>query len=64
MSRQSDKLANVDMEEITLKGRARLRMNLDIACEERDIVKRRLDFIEEWKEGVRNEQVGRDKTKI
>ena len=55
VSVQSNKLQSVDMQETTLKGRAKLRMNLDIACESRDIVQRQLDFTNKWMKEVRNE---------
>lgn len=53
--KHSNKLGSVNMQETTLKGRAKLRMNLDIACESRDIVQRHLDFTERWMQEVRDE---------
>ena len=56
VARNSQKLGNVDMSETTLKGRARLRMNLDAACEARDIVSRQLEFTKNWLNEIRNEK--------
>ena len=53
VERHSKKLQFVDMQETTLKGRAKLRMNLDIACESRDIIQRQLDFTKKWMEEVK-----------
>ena len=52
VDKHSQKLANVDMENTTVRNRANLRINLDIACEDRDNIQRRLDVIEEWKKEV------------
>lgn len=54
VNKHSRALGEVDFSESTLKGRARLRMNLDIACEARDIVQRQLDFTKNWMEEIRN----------
>ena len=54
VARNSQKLGNADMSETTLKGRARLRMNLDAACKARDIVSRQLEFTENWLNEIRN----------
>lgn len=56
VAKHSNKLGSVNMQETTLKGRAKLRMNLDIVCESRDIVQRHLDFTEKWMQEVRNER--------
>lgn len=55
VAKHSRALGEVDFSETTLKGRARLRMNLDVACEARDIVQRQLDFTKKWMEEIRNE---------
>jgi len=53
VAKHSQKLANVDMDKTTLKSRAKLRINLDSACESRDFTQRRLDFLEEWMQEVK-----------
>lgn len=55
VANNSRKLGEVDFSETTLRGRAKLRMNLDAACESRDIVQRQLDFTKRWMEEIRNE---------
>lgn len=54
--RNSKKLGEVDMSETTLKGRSRLRMNLDVACEARDIVLRQVNFTKDWLSEIQKEK--------
>lgn len=55
VTKHSNKLANVNFEEVTPKGRANLRMNLDLACEKRDITKRNLFKAKAWKGTLKDE---------
>lgn len=56
VSTRSEKVGSVDMSETPMKRRAKLRMDLDISCEARDRIQRKLDFTNNWMANVKRDE--------
>ena len=53
ITKHSNKLANASFETVTDRGRANMRINLDVACEKRDTTLRMLKEAKEWKKSLK-----------
>lgn len=53
VQKKSDKLRQMDPFTDSQKKTRNARMNLDIACKERDTILRRINIIDEWREEIK-----------